>query len=102
MTHVTPKKAAQNLREWASAVAAAGSWYIPPLYGKVAYAMQTVFAIAVGLAATDKSIAINKLADFGWSAFCHPSPEALNHHILWLCFLADVIESEGTDWIQNA
>ena len=92
---MTPSQAAQNLREWAEQLAEAGDWYLRSYNGRSLYAV-----LAESLNVPD-DMALLQLNDYRLSDFVSNNPEALDNFILWLCFLAAVIETDGTDWIQN-
>lgn len=91
---MTPSQAAQNLREWAERVDETGDWYFNSYNGQGVYK-----ALADSLNVPDNE-ALVRLNDYSMSQFVL-DPSTLPHFILWLCFLADVIETDGTDWIQN-
>ncbi len=95
---MAPSQAAQNLREWAEQMAEAGNWYLP------AYGPKSPYSILSEKLGIPDDEALLQLNDFSLSNFASNGPEALDldNLILWLCFLAAVIETDGTDWIQNA
>lgn len=91
---MTPSQAAQNLREWAKQMAEAEDWYLPAYRGRSLY---SVLSEKLGIPDNAAVLALN---DYSMSHFSMGA-STLPHFILWLCFLADVIETDGTDWIQN-
>lgn len=93
---MAPSQAAQNLREWAKQIAEAKNWYLPFYRGR------SVYGVLAEILNVPNDDALVRLNDCDISTLISNSPEALDNFILWLCFLADVIETDGTDWIQNA
>lgn len=92
---MAPSQAAQNLREWAEQMDEAENWFLP------AYGPKSPYSVLSEKLGIPDDEALVRLNDFSLSKFTM-AEEHYSGLILWLCFLADVIETDGTDWIQNA
>lgn len=102
---MTPSQAAQNLREWAAACLdpeplALHNFYKSHKDHGYGWSLQKIFLALTGAPGEAADPEVNRLADYNWPALCMEKRDT-EHYCLFLCFLADVIETDGTDWIQN-
>lgn len=100
---MTPKQAAANLREWAAAYLdpeplAMDNFYKSCADAGLGCALQQIFLFLTGFPGKASDYGVNQLTDYRWPDLCSKEKDP-DHHALFLCFLADVIETDGTDWI---